>query len=73
MMMLMMLENKLKSHQLYNLDDGLQHILVINWYIIPVTCNNGWTMLNGVLTPNIYDYLHHIQYHIEIIVLFYQY
>jgi len=41
-----------------NLDDGLQYILPDPSVgtVIPVTCDNGWTMLNGALTPNIYDY-----------------
>ncbi len=41
-----------------NLDDGLQYILPdINiGTVIPVTCWNGWTILDGSLTPNIYYY-----------------
>eukprot|EP00484_Ammonia_sp_Unknown_P011181 CAMPEP_0197073724 /NCGR_PEP_ID=MMETSP1384-20130603/210752_1 /TAXON_ID=29189 /ORGANISM="Ammonia sp." /LENGTH=1715 /DNA_ID=CAMNT_0042512563 /DNA_START=84 /DNA_END=5232 /DNA_ORIENTATION=+ len=40
------------------LDDGLQYILPDPSIgtVIPVMCDNGWTMLNGALTPNIYDY-----------------
>ena len=41
-----------------DLNDGLQYILPDPSIgtVIPVTCDNGWTMLNGELTPNIYDY-----------------
>eukprot|EP00485_Elphidium_margaritaceum_P009873 CAMPEP_0202685912 /NCGR_PEP_ID=MMETSP1385-20130828/1730_1 /ASSEMBLY_ACC=CAM_ASM_000861 /TAXON_ID=933848 /ORGANISM="Elphidium margaritaceum" /LENGTH=1663 /DNA_ID=CAMNT_0049340385 /DNA_START=133 /DNA_END=5121 /DNA_ORIENTATION=- len=41
-----------------NLEDGLQYILPDEQIgsVIPVICDNGWTMLNAALTPNLVDY-----------------